>query len=189
MRTILILIVIAILASIALFTRMEDSSSASSPGGVNPSFNPNQKLPDREVTILIQDDVTRCNAAFGERDCIKVDGQLTSEIPRGFEYNNSGDIIKVIAIEKDRGASVRDVARFYYVLVEEIERVNPDSVSPVELCGTYGGDWLGEYNECVGPDSTYCELVDGEFNGCASPCRNDPSADICIERCDSVCSL
>lgn len=56
-------------------------------------------------------------------------------------------------------------------------------------CEYYNGDWLEEYKECVGISEEDCEKMDGEFNACASACRNDPDAEVCTMQCVMVCSF
>ena len=48
---------------------------------------------------------------------------------------------------------------------------------------------FNEYNECLGLDQNQCLSLGGEFNECASACRNDPNAEICTLQCVVTCQL
>ena len=52
-----------------------------------------------------------------------------------------------------------------------------------------GGRWLQEYNECEYLPRQQCENLGGEFNECASACRHDPEAMMCILMCVQVCQF
>lgn len=56
-------------------------------------------------------------------------------------------------------------------------------------CVNRGGQWSREYKECVGVDQKSCIAIGGNFNECASPCRNDPNAEVCIMMCVQVCEF
>jgi hypothetical protein len=55
-------------------------------------------------------------------------------------------------------------------------------------CSAVGGTWLSQYHECETDDRTWCEVRDGKFEFCASPCRHSPGQ-ICATVCQPVCSL
>ena len=56
-------------------------------------------------------------------------------------------------------------------------------------CISSGGTWLPESKECEGIDKETCEQIGGQFNECASACRNDPEAEICTLQCVLVCQF
>lgn len=58
-----------------------------------------------------------------------------------------------------------------------------------QQCETKGGNWLGQAKECEGISEGQCQEIGGEFNACASACRNDPAAQICTMQCVQVCSF
>lgn len=58
-----------------------------------------------------------------------------------------------------------------------------------ERCQQEGGTWSAEFNECTGVGETSCLALGGTFNECASPCRNDPKAEVCIMMCVQVCEF
>ncbi len=56
-------------------------------------------------------------------------------------------------------------------------------------CVNAGGQWSKEAKECTGVDQKSCVAIGGNFNECASPCRNDPDAQACITMCVQVCEF
>lgn len=58
-----------------------------------------------------------------------------------------------------------------------------------EECKNIGGNWIESFNECEGISGADCIRFNGEFNECASACRNDPSAEICTMNCVAVCKF
>jgi len=56
-----------------------------------------------------------------------------------------------------------------------------------DYCTLNSGKWLSEYNECEGISRTACEQTGGFFEECASACRHNPDAEICIAMCVAVC--
>lgn len=57
------------------------------------------------------------------------------------------------------------------------------------LCMSKGGTWFEKVRECNGVGQNACESIGGEFNECASACRNDPAAQVCTMQCVQVCSI
>ena len=70
-----------------------------------------------------------------------------------------------------------------------MEQTVPADNSTQQSCENFGGKWLAPYNECEGLDQTQCQEVVGTFSVCASPCRHDPNAEVCIQTCASVCQF
>lgn len=56
-------------------------------------------------------------------------------------------------------------------------------------CLSFDGNWLEEFNECEGMPQQMCADLGGNFNECASACRNDPNAEFCTMQCVQVCSF
>lgn len=56
-------------------------------------------------------------------------------------------------------------------------------------CESFEGKWIPEANECEGITLEQCESMGGEFDECASACRNDPDTEICTMQCVQVCKL
>jgi len=69
---------------------------------------------------------------------------------------------------------------------------SPDSqteIDPQIQCQSRGGQWLSQYSECEGVTQDQCQELGGDFNGCESACRHDPSAELCIQVCIAICKL
>ena len=58
-----------------------------------------------------------------------------------------------------------------------------------QMCESAGGKWIASADECEKISMDECEKMGGSFDPCASACRNDPEADVCIMLCVEVCSL
>jgi hypothetical protein len=56
-------------------------------------------------------------------------------------------------------------------------------------CEDLGGNFLEEHNECEYISQAECDILGGTYNECASACRHDPNAEMCIEVCVPVCYL
>ncbi len=65
----------------------------------------------------------------------------------------------------------------------------PSGLTQGEQCKNMGGTWSEQYKECTGIQEVGCTEIGGRWNECASPCRNDPNAEVCIMMCVQVCSL
>lgn len=62
--------------------------------------------------------------------------------------------------------------------------------SPFEIdCFDNGGTWIEDSLECEGISKETCEDLGGNFDECASACRNDPDAQICTLQCVVVCDF
>lgn len=58
-----------------------------------------------------------------------------------------------------------------------------------ELCLKAGGVWDNEHIECQGLNEASCQKIGANFDNCASPCRHDPNAEVCMTMCVEVCSF
>ncbi|MFA5485029.1 MAG: hypothetical protein WC260_02150 [Candidatus Pacearchaeota archaeon] len=56
------------------------------------------------------------------------------------------------------------------------------------LCSSFEGKWLKEYNECEGISLNSCQEMKGTFSECESACRHTNS-EFCILICVPVCSF
>jgi hypothetical protein len=56
-------------------------------------------------------------------------------------------------------------------------------------CESNGGRWVGPSKECEGINASICEEIGGNFNECASACRNNPDAQVCTMQCVLVCQF
>ena len=64
-----------------------------------------------------------------------------------------------------------------------------DFASEKTACEAQTGEWIDSAKECVGITKEQCEAVGGNFNECASACRNDPNAEMCTMQCVLVCEF
>ena len=51
------------------------------------------------------------------------------------------------------------------------------------------GRWIEEKQECEQMEAQSCKELGGRFNECASACRNQLDAEMCIQVCVPVCSF
>jgi hypothetical protein len=58
-----------------------------------------------------------------------------------------------------------------------------------QKCAAQGGTWSEQYKECTGVNEGSCKAIGGTFNECASACRHDPKAEVCIMMCVQVCTV
>lgn len=56
-------------------------------------------------------------------------------------------------------------------------------------CQQNGGKWLPDYQECENISAETCASLSGTFKDCASACRHDPNAEVCIQVCVPICSF
>ncbi len=57
------------------------------------------------------------------------------------------------------------------------------------LCEDAGGKWIESASECEGISEQLCTQLGGDYNSCASACRNDPDAQVCTMQCVFVCEF
>ena len=68
--------------------------------------------------------------------------------------------------------------------------LEPEPLPSVEqMCLQYQGIWVDAASECEGISEQNCEDLGGNFNECASACRNNPEATICTMQCVLVCEF
>jgi zinc transport system substrate-binding protein len=73
--------------------------------------------------------------------------------------------------------------------VELIQKANGIVTDFEQICLGAGGTWLSDYSECEGIEESICNDNSGEYDNCASSCRNDPEADMCVQVCVQVCKF
>jgi hypothetical protein len=61
--------------------------------------------------------------------------------------------------------------------------------TPDQLCTSFGGQWSAEFSECLGISGEVCMEIGGNWNECASACRNDANAEMCTMQCVQVCDF
>lgn len=71
---------------------------------------------------------------------------------------------------------------------EEEHSEEHENESFAHICEENGWIFIEEFNECEWLSEETCNEAGGEFNECASACRNNPEAEICTMQCVLVCS-
>ncbi|MDD3645836.1 MAG: hypothetical protein PHH06_00345 [Candidatus Gracilibacteria bacterium] len=121
-------------------------------------------------------------------------------IAGGLLYTALADIFPEF---KGKGTTINKFSYFVFILVgiilflgfEKIsggdEHSNETEISAEHECEEHGGKWLEGYkfNECGGVSKEICEKIGGNFNECASACRNNPEAEVCTLQCVQVCEF
>ena len=69
------------------------------------------------------------------------------------------------------------------------EQISASGPARVIGCLENNGTWLQEHQECEFIGESQCTALEGAFNECASACRHDPDAMMCIQMCVPVCSF
>ncbi|MCR4263544.1 MAG: hypothetical protein NUV98_02385 [Candidatus Roizmanbacteria bacterium] len=80
---------------------------------------------------------------------------------------------------------------WYATRMEIVPSSQPEQPIPSNqsLCEQQGGTWQSEFSECEGVNPQQCEQIGGTYDECASPCRHDPNAEMCILMCVGVCTV
>jgi len=79
-------------------------------------------------------------------------------------------------------------AYFYYENIDSVgDGVVPNALAVI--CDRDGGIWIAEFNECENITENECSMLGGDYDGCASACRNLDGVDGCIAVCVEVCSF
>lgn len=61
--------------------------------------------------------------------------------------------------------------------------------SRILACQADQGNWLEEHQECEFMSEQSCSALGGKFDACASGCRHDSEAMVCVLMCVPVCSF
>ncbi|KEI69553.1 hypothetical protein [Endozoicomonas elysicola] len=69
----------------------------------------------------------------------------------------------------------------------QITATGPENV--LACISSEGSRWLEEQQECEYMAEEICAELGGDFDPCASACRNDPEAMVCVLMCVQVCSF
>ncbi|MCB9809402.1 S-layer homology domain-containing protein [Candidatus Peribacteria bacterium] len=90
-------------------------------------------------------------------------------------------------------ARMRQQGQFGSIITPPAAATNPLSSTEAEAvasaCVAAGGNWLSAYSECEYGDESFCSTWGGSFNDCASPCRHDEDAAVCILMCVATCQF
>ncbi len=82
------------------------------------------------------------------------------------------------------------VSQYFKYENDRLTKIN--DVSEEKTCTDAGGNWLSGTKECEnGLSKEKCISLGGEFNGCASACRNHRTlvAEVCTQQCVIVCKF
>lgn len=120
------------------------------------------------VYIFSAPNKTRLNTVNDFDSCVQAGGMVLEKYPAECRLPDGSSFTELIDEEK-----------------------NPTGVSPAmeSDCQKVGGVYNAEMVECQGVSKNSCESIGGTFDECASPCRNDPSAEVCILMCEQTCLL
>ncbi|TNF35000.1 MAG: hypothetical protein EP312_04940 [Gammaproteobacteria bacterium] len=77
----------------------------------------------------------------------------------------------------------------YLLLLVLTACASPDGTGMAERCQQQGGQWVAAHQECLEVTADACTGMGGQYQECASPCRHQPDAQMCILRCDVVCAF
>ncbi|WP_257282884.1 hypothetical protein [Endozoicomonas sp. SESOKO1] len=93
-------------------------------------------------------------------------------------------MLQVMALSK---AGVLKDVRMTRSIPAQITATGPENV--LACLSFEGSRWLEEHQECEFMAEETCTELGGEFNPCASSCRNDPDAMVCNLMCVQVCKF
>ena len=115
--------------------------------------------------------------------CVSTGTTMDDSVTRQFVASEHA-VEQVVELEK------QGVLTNVKVMESEPAQIVATGSEKVLACvSSEGGRWLQEYNECEYLPQQQCENLGGEFNECASACRHDPEAMMCILMCVQVCSF
>lgn len=159
--------------------------------------------------------VTQDSRCFVDAECIEsgaVNTNLTlkvGEVSQDIFYSSDsvpfsfGDYnISIIAINPPltSGATI-DQSQYQidFYVASEMQQVvgvpiqetpSQKEISPLGYaCLNAGGEWSQEFSECLGLSGESCSQIGGNWNDCASACRNNPEAEVCTLQCVQVCEI
>lgn len=75
------------------------------------------------------------------------------------------------------------------ILIVLLALLNTIPFNPEDVCIENSGVWISEHNECENIEKSVCDKMHGEYKECASPCRHNSSASVCLKRCVKVCRI
>ena len=126
-------------------------------------------------TLIITLTMSLTGCANLQEHPTEVSGQFTAsaqKIAQVQQLEKEGIIKDVVIMESDPA---------------QIIASGPENV--MACLSSEGGKWLQEHNECEYMNRNQCESLGGSYNECASACRHDPEAQICILLCVQVCEF
>ncbi|WP_067515863.1 hypothetical protein [Endozoicomonas ascidiicola] len=113
--------------------------------------------------------------------------QSNTEVTRQFNGSTQNpDMVSRQTLELSKAGVLKNV-RMTRSIPAQITATGPENV--LSCISVEGNKWVTEHKECEYMDENTCTDLGGEFNACASACRNDPEAEICIMMCVPVCGF
>lgn len=82
------------------------------------------------------------------------------------------------------------ISRYFTVENNELREIANLAIKE-NSCAINGGVWYSSENICEinSLSESQCTAKGGVWNGCASPCRHDPKAEVCIMMCALTCTF
>ena len=109
------------------------------------------------------------------------------EVTRQFTGSTmTPDPVMQQVLELSKAGVLKDV-RMTRSIPAQITATGPENV--LACISSEGSRWLEEHQECEFMAEETCTELGGQFNPCASACRNDPEAMACVLMCVQVCSF
>jgi hypothetical protein len=170
-----------------------NSCSACSSGNID-SWTEGECMDENVEIMTVGSELKDC-VGVGPMECMVVDDKFFYDDIEGFDYEEGYTYeIKVKKTEIENppmdGSSIK------YELLEVISKKSvigtssgSSGLSLDSDCENKGGIWIESANECEGISGPDCDDLGGEFNECASACRNDPDTEICTMQCVLVCGF
>ncbi len=81
------------------------------------------------------------------------------------------------------------IAAVWFVAKYKLPQGPDSNLAHSIACTRANGKWVAQYKECEGVSASTCGELKGKFEECASVCRHDNSAKLCVMSCVPVCSL
>lgn len=144
----------------------------------------NPWYPETKKEIVSIEDTSFVNLPakkFNHKETIK--DQVTDQIVKTYNFSEilleKDDYVFILpATSKNNDPTLNQILSTFQFLDQN-----------ASSCKSNGGVWNEQYKECGGVKKEVCEKIGGVFINCASPCRHDPNANLCIQMCEEVCSF
>jgi hypothetical protein len=132
------------------------------------------------------------SAAYTPEDCICQQNYCVNK-----NLNNEEPIMQVTNFEECVAAGNAVMESFPEQCIHEgqlfIKEINFEELElpedKYEACEAMQGTPLPEFNECEWISEEACTYLEGEYQDCASACRNNPNEEMCIMMCVQVCAF
>lgn len=129
------------------------------------------------VTVMVG--LTGCTSAAKKEDVTTVTRQFS-----GTDIPNDPMLRQVRELERQQILSQVVVSDSFPV---KITATGPENV--LVCLSNLDARWIETTKECEQMDEQTCKNLGGRFNECASACRNESEAEMCIQVCVPVCNF